>query len=83
MIHLKCTAVHDANLNSSSINKPYLRPLNMLFRFFDLLIKTIIFYINFPNSFQDVVYYRILDTVILKWLSLEYKAKFEKKASLI
>ena len=25
MIHLKCTVVHYANLNSNSINKPYLR----------------------------------------------------------
>ena len=25
MMHLKCTVVHYANLNSSSINKPYLR----------------------------------------------------------
>ena len=36
MIHLKCTVVHYANLNSSSINKPFLNYglLNMLFRFF-------------------------------------------------
>ena len=36
MIHLKCTVVHYANLNSSSRNKPFLNygPLNMLFCFF-------------------------------------------------
>ena len=35
MIHLKCTVVHYVNLNSSSINKPFLNygPLNMLFCF--------------------------------------------------
>ena len=37
MIHLKCTVVHYSNLNSSSVNKPFLNyaPLNMLFLFFD------------------------------------------------
>ena len=36
MIHLKCTFVHYANLNSSSLNKPFLNcgPFNMLFLFF-------------------------------------------------
>ena len=36
VIHLKCTVVHYANLNSSSKNKPFLNygSLNMLFRFF-------------------------------------------------
>ena len=40
MTHLKCTVVHYANLNSSSINKLFLnyRPLNILFRFFRFLI---------------------------------------------
>ena len=35
MIHLKCTVVHYSNLNSSSINKPFLNygPLNMLYFF--------------------------------------------------
>ena len=39
MMHLKCTVVHYANLNSSSKNKPFLNYglLNMLFRFFDFL----------------------------------------------
>ena len=33
MIHLKCTVAHYSNLNSSSVNKPFLNygPLNMLF----------------------------------------------------
>ena len=69
MIHLKCTVVHYANLNSSSINKPYLRRhwicyfffFNFLFMF---ILKKLIFLSffngNFENSFQVVVYYRIL-----------------------
>ena len=76
MIHLKCTVAHYADLNSSFTNKPFLNygPLNMLFCFFRVLIyvyfnevfvktfvkKLIIFNTNFHNSFQDVVYYRIL-----------------------
>ena len=48
MIQLKCTVVHYANLNSSSINKPVLKyeSLNMLFRFFRFLI-----YIYFNEAF--------------------------------
>ena len=34
MIHLKCTVVHYANLNSSSINKPYLRAIECATLFF-------------------------------------------------
>ena len=73
-IHLKCTVVPYANLNSSFLKKPFLncRPLNMLFRFFRFLIyvhfneafvknfmkKLSFFNKNFQNSFQDIVYYR-------------------------
>ena len=69
MIYLKCTVVHYANLNSSSINKLFLNYglLNMLFRFFRFLIyvyfneafvknfmKKLSFYnTNFHNLFQD------------------------------
>ena len=76
MIHLKCTVVHYANLNSSSKNKAFLNygSLNMLFRFFRFLIyvyfnETFVkklmkqlssFNTNFQNSFEDVVYCRIL-----------------------
>ena len=47
MIHLKCTVVHYSNLNSSSINKPFLNygPLNMLYFFsffFDFLFTFIL-----------------------------------------
>ena len=44
MIHLKCVAVHYANLNSSSKNKLFLncRSLNMLFCFFDFLLMFIL-----------------------------------------
>ena len=53
MIHLKCTVVNYANLNSSSINKPFLnmlfnRPSNMLFRFFQFLI-----YVYFNEAFVN------------------------------
>ena len=76
MIHSKCSVVHYVDLNPSCINKPFLNygPLNMLFRFFRLLIhlyfkdafvknfmkKLSIFNTNFHNSCQDVLYYRIL-----------------------
>ena len=40
MVHLKCTGVHYANLNSSSINRLFLNytPLNILFRFSRFLV---------------------------------------------
>ena len=74
MIHLKYTVVHYVNLNSSPINKPYLRSFEYVISifFFDFLfmffltrplskfLKTIIFNRNFQNSFQDVEYNRIL-----------------------
>ena len=68
MIHLKCSIVHYANLNSSSIDKPFLNywPLNMLSRFFRFLIYNYFnegnlsfFNTNFQNSFQDVADYRM------------------------
>ena len=48
MIHLKRTVAHCANLNSSSIIKPFLNygPLNMLFRFLRFLI-----YVYFNEAF--------------------------------
>ena len=68
MIHLKCIVMYHANLNSNSINKPFLNygPLNMSFPFFDFLL--IYFnedlvknmkkhYENFHNSFQDITEY--------------------------
>ena len=77
IIHLKCTVVHDANLNLSCINKPFFNygPSNMLFRFFSIshlcffneaLVKKFMknlsfFNTNFQNSFPDIVYYGILD----------------------
>ena len=44
MIHLKCTVVHHANLNSSSRIKLFLNYglLNMLFRFFDFLFMLVL-----------------------------------------
>ena len=38
MIHLKCVVVHYANLNSSSINKPYLQAVEYAISFFRILI---------------------------------------------
>ena len=48
MIRLKCTVVHYANVNSNSVNKPFLNygPSNMLFRFFQFLI-----YVYFNEAF--------------------------------
>ena len=44
MIHLKCTVVHHTNLNSRSINKPYLRTvenaLSCFFYFFYMFVLT-------------------------------------------
>ena len=76
MIHLTFTAVHYANLNSSSLNKYYLQAVEYTISFFfpfhiyvcfnDAFIKNFMkklsfFNANFQNSFQDVVYYRILE----------------------
>ena len=43
MMHLKCTVVHYANLNSSSINTPYLRAVEYaVFFCFDFLFVVIL-----------------------------------------
>ena len=69
MIHLECAIVHYANLNSSSINKPYLRTVEYAISFFRFLIygyfnntfvknfmkKLSLFNTNFQNPFQDVI----------------------------
>ena len=76
IIHLKCTVVHYTDLNSISINKPYVRTVeNALSCFFlfllyvyfnkafvkDFMEIIIAFFdTNFQNSIQDVVYCRIL-----------------------
>ena len=63
--------VHYANINSSSINKPYLRAVEYAISFFSFFSifyvyfneafkKAPLFNANFQNSFQDVVDYRIL-----------------------
>ena len=89
-IHLKCTVVLYANLNSSSINKPFLNygQLNMLFRFFRFLI-----YVYFNEAlvkkftkFQDVVHYRILGCQTLWYKNgdtLNIKQKLNKMASFL
>ena len=75
MIHLKCTVVHFANLNWSSLNEHYLRAVEYAISFFfrftihicfnetftTFFMKKLTFFNkNFRNSFRDVVYYRIL-----------------------
>ena len=69
-MHLECTVVYHANLNSSFINNPFLNygTLNMPFRFFSIYVyfneafvkkimkKLSFFNVNFENSFQHVVY---------------------------
>ena len=52
MIHLKWTVVYYANLNSSSINKQFLHYVEYAISFF--------LNGNFQNSFQDLVYCKIL-----------------------
>ena len=54
MIHLKCTVVYYANLNSSSINKPYLRAveyaISFFFNFFIYVYFNKIFFKNLKNT---------------------------------
>ena len=64
IIHLKCTFVHYANLNSSSMNKPYLRTVEYVISFFSIsylcyfnkafvkyfMKKTTIFNTNFQDA---------------------------------
>ena len=52
VVHLKCTVLHYADLNSSSKNKPFLNygSLNMLFRFFRFLI-----YVYFSETFVKIL----------------------------
>ena len=73
-IHLKCTVVHYANLNSSSIKKHYKWVVEYtILLFFDLIyvyfnnpfVKNFMqilsfFNANFQNPLRDVVCYRIL-----------------------
>ena len=42
ILHLKCTALHCANLNSSSINKPSLRVVEYAIFFFEFLFTLIL-----------------------------------------
>ena len=54
-IHLECTVVPYANLNSSSVNKPFLNYglLNMLFFFFDLLFMFILIKLLSKNVWNN------------------------------
>ena len=61
MIHLKCTVVHYSNLNSSSINKPFLNygSLNMLFLlffFFDFLFTFILMRLLSKNYETTIIF---------------------------
>ena len=69
IIHLKCAVARYANLNSSSINMPYLRAVEYAIQFFLIFylclfqqsfvknfMKILSFFnTNFQNPFQDVV----------------------------
>ena len=87
VMHLKCTAVHYANLNSSSKKKSFLnyRLLNMLFRFFRFHIyvwKNYHFYYKFPKFMSTCSILqnnRMSNLVILKWWHFEYKVNLKIK----
>ena len=56
VIHLKCTAVHYAKLNSSSKNKPFLNYelLNMLFHFFIFILIKLLWK-NLWNNYRFLI----------------------------
>ena len=66
MIHLKCTVVHYANLNSTSINKPLLnyKPLNIFLISFFLSFFSFFFffwfliYVHFNKAFLKTFYWK-------------------------
>ena len=61
MIYLKYTAVHYTNLNSSSVNNPFLkyRPLNMLVCFFFRFLIYVYFNKTFFKNFMKKIYFLI------------------------
>ena len=63
IIHLKCTVVHYANLNSSFTNKPFLNygPMTMLFRFFRFLI-----YVFFNETCKKIYEITIIFNIFWK-----------------
>ena len=85
-----CCVVHYGNLNSSSINKPFLNYGPSLFYFSDFLFVFILirlyhtlyhFWNKFSKStsgFSILLNIRMPKLVILKWWSFEYKGKCEK-----
>ena len=59
MVHLKCTVVHYAILNPSSMSTPFLNygPLNMLFYFFDFFVYFNEDFIkNFTKHYHFLIY---------------------------
>ena len=96
MIHLKCTVVHYADLNSSCKNKPILNygSSNMLFRFSQFVIhvyfnetfvkKTyeiaIIFWYKFPKFISRCSILQNIRMSNLVILKCDTNAKFEKMA---
>ena len=95
MIHLKCTAVRYANLNSSSLNNHYLRAIKDAISLF-LISYLCFFNETFVKSFMKKVSFlmqipkfisrcsilwniRMSNLVILKRRPFEYEEKFEKR----
>ena len=83
MIHLRCTVVHYANLNSSPINKPYLWAvvyailafsISIIFILTKFLSKALWNNYHFLIQISKIYFYRIL-----RCQTFEYKTKFEKR----
>ena len=56
IIHLKCTVVHYTDLNSRSINKPYVRTVeNALSCFFFLFLLYVYFKKAFVKDFMEII----------------------------
>ena len=66
IIHLKCTAVHYANLNSNSINKPYLRASEYAISFFQFLI-----YVYFNKVFVKKIMKKL--SVLIQISKIHFK----------
>ena len=82
MTHLKCVVFHCDNLNSSSINKVYLRAIEFAISISSRFFIYVFFNANFQNWLQDAVCIllniRMSNFVILKWRPFEYKANLKK-----
>ena len=55
MIYLKCTVVHYDNLNSSSLNKPYVRFVECAKSFFSISYFYIYFNKGFVKNYEETI----------------------------